>query len=120
MGFLITVSECPIVWVSELQSEIVISSMEAKIIALEDCCCELFPIVDVITKLGNVMGLETKDLVSMHVSIHEDNAGTLVLAETIPHKFILIASTMQSKLFGFMKKSRSVVSSYPRSTQLNN
>jgi hypothetical protein len=34
-----------------------------------------------------VVGLKTKDLVSMHVSIHEDNAGALVLAETIPPQF---------------------------------
>ena len=34
-----------------------------------------------------MLGLDTQDLVSMHVLIHEDNAGALVLAETIPPEF---------------------------------
>jgi hypothetical protein len=86
-GFLIEVSECPVVWVSKLQSETAMSTMEAEIIALAHCCRELFPVIDVVTELGNVLGLDTKDLASMHVSIHEDNAGALVLAETIPPEF---------------------------------
>lgn len=63
-----------------------IFTMEADIIALVHCCCELFPVVNVIIELGNVMGLKTYDLVSMHVSIHEDT-GALVLEETIPPEF---------------------------------
>ena len=31
--------------------------------------------------------MDMNDLVSMHVLIHEDNAGALVLAETIPPEF---------------------------------
>jgi hypothetical protein len=31
--------------------------------------------------------METKELVSMHVSIHEDNAWALILTETIPPQF---------------------------------
>eukprot|EP00956_Cyclotella_meneghiniana_P042975 scaffold249367_cov117-Cyclotella_meneghiniana.AAC.2 len=86
-GFLIEVSECPVVWVSKLQSETAMSTMEAETIALSHCCRELFPVIDVVTELGNVLSLDTKDLASMHVSIHEDNAGALVLAETIPPEF---------------------------------
>jgi hypothetical protein len=43
--------------------------------------------VDIVAEIGKVVGLETEDLVSMHVSVHEDNAGALVLAETIPPQF---------------------------------
>ena len=50
-------------------------------------CKELFPIIDLVTELGAVVGLPTEDLTTMHVSIHEDNAGALVLTETIPPKF---------------------------------
>ncbi|KAL7476634.1 hypothetical protein ACHAW6_002483, partial [Cyclotella cf. meneghiniana] len=42
-GFLITVSYCPIVWVSKLQTETAMSMMEAEIIALVHCCHELLP-----------------------------------------------------------------------------
>ena len=61
--------------------------METKINALAHSCKELFPIIDLVSDLGTVVGLPTEDLVSMHVSIHEDNAGALVLAETIPPQF---------------------------------
>jgi hypothetical protein len=86
-GFLITVSDCPMVWVSKLQTETALSTMEAEIIALAHCCRELFPVIDIVKELGDVVGMETDKLVSMHVSIHEDNAGALVLAETIPPQF---------------------------------
>jgi hypothetical protein len=39
--------------------------------------------MDIVSEVGKAVGLETEDLVSMHVSVHEDNAGALVLAETI-------------------------------------
>ena len=86
-GFLMNVCECPVVWVSKLQTETALSTMEAEIIALAHCCRELFPVMDLVTDLGKALGLSTKDLVTMHVSIHEDNAGALVLAETIPPEF---------------------------------
>ena len=86
-GFLITVSDCPMVWVSKLQTETALSTMEAEIIALSHCCRELFPVCDIVEEVGNVVGLKTEDMTSMHVSVHEDNAGALVLAETIPPEF---------------------------------
>jgi hypothetical protein len=49
-GFLIEVSECPVVWVSKLQSETAMSTMEGEIIALAHCCRELFPVIDVVTE----------------------------------------------------------------------
>ena len=41
--------------------------------------------------LGEVVGLP-KDLITMHLLIHEDNAGALILAETLPPQY-----TPQSK-----------------------
>ena len=61
--------------------------MEAEIIALAHCCRELFPIMDQVAELGTVVGLKTDELTTMNVSIHEDNAGALVLAKTIPPQF---------------------------------
>ena len=86
-GFLINMCKCPVVRVSKLQTETALSTMEAEIIALAHCCRELFPVMDLVTDLGKALGLPTEDLVTMHVSIHEDNAGALVLAETIPPEF---------------------------------
>jgi hypothetical protein len=93
-GFLITVSDCPMAWVSKLQTETAMSTMETEIIALAHCCRELCPVCDIIKEVCEVVGLKTDEMSSMHVSVHEDNAGALVLAETIPPVF-----TPQSKYY---------------------
>ena len=82
-GFIINVANCPILWVSKLQTKTALSTMEAEINVLARSCKELFPIIDLVSELGTVVGLPTKDLTSMHVSIHKDNVGALVLMETI-------------------------------------
>ena len=42
---------------------------------------------DTVKEIGEVVGMETEKMLSMHVSIHEDHAGALVLAESIPPEF---------------------------------
>ena len=61
--------------------------MEAEIIALAHSCQEFFPIIDLVKELGQIIGLPTKDLTSIHISIHKGNAAALVLAEMIPPQF---------------------------------
>ncbi len=67
--------------------EIALSTMEDKINALAHICKEIFSIIDLVSELGRIVGLPTKDLTTMHVSIHKDNAGALFLAEMIPPQF---------------------------------
>ena len=86
-GFLINVSDCPVVWISKLQRETALSTMEAEVNALAHCSRELFPVLDLVNEVGAAVGMPTKELASMHVSVHEDNAGALILAETIPPGF---------------------------------
>jgi hypothetical protein len=85
-GFVITVANCPVLWQSKLQTETALSTMEAEVIALAHCCRELFPIMDMVSLLGTKVGLPVSGA-TMNVSIHEDNAGALVLAETLPPQF---------------------------------
>ena len=61
--------------------------MEAEIIALAHCFCELFPVYHTVKEIGKVVGMDTKKMSSMHVSTQEYNVGALVLAETIPPEF---------------------------------
>ena len=70
-----------------MQTETAWSTTEAEVIALAHSCRELFPIIDLVTELGMVVNLPTQDLTTIHVSIHEDNTGALVLAETLPPQF---------------------------------
>ena len=86
-GFVITVANCPVLWVSRLQESTALSTMEAEVTALAHSCRELFPIMDLVTEVGGIVGLSTEDLTSMHVCLHEDNAGALALAQAKPPQF---------------------------------
>ena len=44
-------ADCPVFWQSKLQTEMALSMMEAKIIALSACCRELFPIMDMVSSV---------------------------------------------------------------------
>ena len=79
-GYLVNLSGCPVILVSRLQRKTALSTMEAEINALSQCCCDLFPIVDMVSEIGQVVGLPTDDKNKVHVSVHEDNAGALILA----------------------------------------
>ena len=61
--------------------------MEAEIVALASCCRELFPIIDMVNEIGDAVGLRQSERAKMHIKIHEDNSGALVLAQTIPPQF---------------------------------
>ena len=43
--------------------------------------------MDMVSEIGQVVGLPTDDKTTMHVSVHKDNAGALILAQTLPQKF---------------------------------
>jgi hypothetical protein len=76
----------PVMWQSKLQTETALSTMDAEIIALAACMRELIPIIDIVQSLADAVGRQT-GVVNMKVSVHEDNSGALVLAETLPPQF---------------------------------
>ena len=60
--------------------------MEAEIVSLSHSCREVFPICDMTQAFGNAVGLPIGET-TIKVSIHEDNASVLVLAQTLPPQF---------------------------------
>jgi hypothetical protein len=91
-GYVITVSGCPIYWSSKLQTEMATSTMEAEIIALGSCCRKLLPIIALVDKIGIAVRIMKHDdnnssSSTMHVTIHKDNSGALILATTPPPQF---------------------------------
>ena len=57
--------------------------MEAEVVVLAHSCRELFPVVDVAIDLSAYVGMLIGDT-TMNVSIHQYNAGALVLFDTLP------------------------------------
>ena len=85
-GFLITLSGCPVVWSSKLQTEIALSTMEAEYIALSTACRSLLPVADLLKELGGCLGLPVGPSSHLHIGIHEDNAGCLILGKMEPRR----------------------------------
>ena len=74
--------------------------MEAEINALDRSCRELFPIIDITISLGQSVGLPIGDT-TINVSIHKDNAGALILAQTLPPHFTPLSKYCASKTICF-------------------
>ena len=60
--------------------------MEAEIVAMAHSCKELFPVIDLTISLAQALGLAVGET-TINVSVHEDNSGALILAETLPPQF---------------------------------
>ncbi len=73
-------------WQSKLQTQTALSTMEAEVIALGASMKELIPIMNMVQSLAVAAGIPAGDG-NMRVSVHEDNLGALVLAETLPPQF---------------------------------
>ena len=102
-GFVITVAECPVLWLSKLQTETALSTMEAEIVALSHSCKELFPVMDMVDSLGSALGIPAGET-TMKVSIHEDNAGALILAQKLPPEYTPRAKHYHNKTIWFREE----------------
>jgi hypothetical protein len=87
-------------WQFELQTEMALSTMEAEIVAISHCACELISIMRMVEFLGPAVGLPV-DCTSMHVCIHEDNVGALILADTLPLQYTPLNKQYHTKEIWF-------------------
>ena len=102
-GFIINITNCPFYWASKLQTTTALSKMESEINALDHSCRELFLIIDITISLGKAVGLPIGDT-KMNVSIHENNAGALILAKTLPPQFTPRSKYYTSKTIWFREE----------------
>ena len=86
-GYIIAVSNCPVVVYSSLQTETALSTMQAEIYAMAQCCKALFPVIEMVKELSGAAGLPLGGPPQMKITLHEDNSGALILAKTIPPEF---------------------------------
>ena len=89
-GYVINLSNCPVLWKSKLQTEIALSTMDAEYVALSASCKDLFPLIDITQEICSIFGphfnLHLRDITNMHIKIHEDNAGALTLGKLEPRR----------------------------------
>ena len=82
-GFIFSSANCPVLWISRLQSETTLSTTVSEKSSLANGCWELFPIVDITQSLGKAFGLPV-GIPYIKVPVHEKNAGALILSRTFP------------------------------------
>jgi hypothetical protein len=82
-GFVICISNCPIIWSSKLQTDIALSTMEAEYNTLSMSMREVLPLKRLVQAVSKGVGL-SEDRVTTFTTVWEDNSGTLTLATLEP------------------------------------
>jgi Reverse transcriptase (RNA-dependent DNA polymerase) len=93
-GFVICISNCPVIWGSKLQHEISTSTMEAEYNALSYTMRELLPFKTLVLAVAECIGFSDDDVTTIRTTVWEDNAGALSLANLEPGR-----STPRSKFY---------------------
>ena len=76
---IIKIANCPIHWVSKMQSEVALSTTEAEYIALSQSTRDLIPIKQTIEFLNKFIRIDSKSI-NTYSTVFEDNNGALQLA----------------------------------------
>ena len=76
-----TLGDCPVMWVSKLQTEIALSTTEAEYVALSQAMRDLLPLRTLLSEIVTKMKLPlVSDNVDLHSTVFEDNNGALAIA----------------------------------------
>ena len=79
-GYVLTLGGCPLLWVSRLQTEIALSTLEAEYIALSQAMRDLLPMRRLAKEVSKTLGLPSDYAATMKSTVFEDNNGALGLA----------------------------------------
>jgi hypothetical protein len=83
-GFVICLSDCPVIWSSKLQTDIATSTMEAEYNGLSLCMRDLLPFRRLFLAVARGVGLDDSVETTFKTTVWEDNAGALTLANMEP------------------------------------
>ena len=79
-GFCLMLGGCPLLWVSKLQMEIALSTMEAEYIMLSQSMCDLLPMQWLLAKVAKALSLSLGSEAKVMSTMFKDNNGALSLA----------------------------------------
>jgi len=94
-GFVIFISNCPVIWSSKLQSDIATSTMEAEYNALSIAMREIIPLRHLAKEMCTSIGVDKQGIATIKTTVYEDNSGALTLAKLEPGRM-----TPRSKHYG--------------------
>ena len=81
-GFVICYANCQVMWCSKLQSEITLSTVEAKNIALSHALRETIPVQNLIKDIHCIFDFPNT-MTDFNITLHEDNLSAVAMAESL-------------------------------------
>ena len=84
-GFIISYAGCPILWKSQLQTEITLSSTESEYTGLSYVLQEAIPLMELLKEIKSKGFAVGSPVAKVHCRVFEDNSGALEMAKE--HKF---------------------------------
>ena len=79
-GYIVKLSNCPLVWKSHLQTEVALSTLEAEYSALSQALRTLLPLKRILTGVADLIRLPSEAGAKILAEVFEDNQGCLALA----------------------------------------
>lgn len=79
-GYVVMYAGCPIIWASQLQTEIAQSTTESEYVALSTALRQTIPMMRLIAELKTTMNLPLDTIPTIHCKLFEDNSGAIELA----------------------------------------
>jgi hypothetical protein len=80
LGYIISLGRVPLVWHSQLQSEVSLSTLESKYSSLSQAMHALLLIHSLLIEVALAIGLQEALLATIHARVFEDNNGAYLLA----------------------------------------
>jgi hypothetical protein len=78
-GYIVMYANCPILWVSRLQTEIALSTAEAEYIALSQSLRDVIPLITLLKEINKVFPVHVKTPTFV-CRVHEDNQSCITMA----------------------------------------
>ena len=79
-GYVLCISKCPVIWITQLQDGITLSTMEAEYVDLSMAMRDLLPFKRLVKTIFMSIGFKKSQQFNILCNVFEDNAGALSLA----------------------------------------
>jgi hypothetical protein len=114
-GYIISYAGCPIIWKSQLQTEIALSSTESEYTGLSYALRDGIPMMELLKEMKRLKFPIRSTTPKVHCKVFEDNSGAMEIAKT--HKFRPRTKHLNVKLHHFRDYvTRKEISIHPIST----
>ena len=80
-GYVVQYAGCPLIWASQLQTEIAQSTTESEYIALSTALRQTIPLMKLLTEIKQYLLIPVQTIPTIHCTLFEDNSGAIELAK---------------------------------------